>query len=487
MNEVFSQKQPLTKAQQAILESRESLIDAINAQINDEESISKSATAKKLLDYFIISPDISESQKKTCIEKLNYFMSDKYKINPQLKDKKLQALTEILNDLTIKTPESEELLIKDVNQRQSGICAAISACRKAIAYEDKVRYLEIVLNELDDTNYMEVYDVTDLESGKKVKADKADIDYTDALRKNYRILDASAHIWMQLGGTAGSGKQNLQNYVAFDKTHYEIFRDSHWYPLLPEEFRLMQANLRYKIKTQEFIKDIEKLKKARSEYSSASVSQITKLVDYAGKFKNEFMSTLNTVLSDGDKGKERQITIAALNFFKGTAEDGTLNFHEKMPKEEQEAKFKDFLLTQFKPVTEEALDSNIKKLFSCITEYRETEHQIDKIKRISSPRSKYQYYKHLYLLGASHRLGVEAELKDDTLLKRYEQETGLPPRLIQIQQDLSARIKDNSLSKKERNTAIKDLNTISAVIPSKMSEILKVMQLRQPLKLQLSI
>ena len=477
-NKVFSQKKPLTEEQKNILKSREAILKALSANLKDgdEETISQTATVKKLLDYFIISPDISDTQKKSCLEKINFFMTDDYKINPQLKDKKLQALTEILNDMTIKTPETSELLIKDVNQRQSGICAAISACRKAMAYEDKVRYLEIVMNELDDSKYMEVYDITHLGSGKKVKAEKPEIDYTDALRKNYRILDASAHIWMQLAGTAGTGNLKLQNYVAFDKDHYEIFRDSQWYPQLPEEYRLMQSTLRYKIKTKEYLKDFERLQKTREKYSNASTAKISKIADEAGRYKTELISVIGASLNDKDNARE--IANSAIEFYKETGEDGTLNFHEKMPKEVKEEKLLNFLLSKTPKKdkkTTEALKARITQIHSLVQEYTSTEDEINKIKEFSSPKSHYKFYKNLFLIGASHRLGIEEELKDDTLLKKYEQELNLPPRHIQIEHDLMKRMQDTTLSKKELNAAARDFNTIVTVIPNKMDELLKVM------------
>ena len=111
----------------------------------------------------------------------------------------------------------------------SGICAAISICRKAVAYEDKVRYMDILLSELDDSNTMEVFDITDLESGKKVTLQKADIDYDSALAKGYRIIDASAHIWMQNAHASGNGTLLTESYIAFDDDTYNLFDDGSWY------------------------------------------------------------------------------------------------------------------------------------------------------------------------------------------------------------------------------------------------------------------
>ena len=70
---------------------------------------------------------------------MKHFLSDDYEIHPQLKDYKLQAFSEMVNDLIIQRPDEEAYTIKDVSQKQTGMCAAISIARKTIAYEDKVR------------------------------------------------------------------------------------------------------------------------------------------------------------------------------------------------------------------------------------------------------------------------------------------------------------------------------------------------------------
>ena len=85
---------------------------------------------------------------------MKHFLSDEYEIHPQLKDYKLQAFSEMVNDLIVARPDEEAYTIKDVSQKQTGMCAAISIARKTIAYEDKVRAMEIMMNELDATPTM---------------------------------------------------------------------------------------------------------------------------------------------------------------------------------------------------------------------------------------------------------------------------------------------------------------------------------------------
>ena len=143
---IFGTERELTPLQQKLLQLRSELSSSVIGEnsIDDAQTLAQTARIRKNLDYFIASSEISAKQKQECLEKFITFMSDDYKINPQLKDKKLQVLDEMLNDLIIKTPESEVLTIKSVDQRQSGMCAALSICRKAIAYEDKSRYVDLI-------------------------------------------------------------------------------------------------------------------------------------------------------------------------------------------------------------------------------------------------------------------------------------------------------------------------------------------------------
>ena len=84
------------------------------------------------LDYFIVSSETTLEHKKYVLERLNYFMSDEYEINPQLKDKKSIVIAEMINDMAINVPGNEIPNIKAVDQKQHGMCAAISIVRKKL-------------------------------------------------------------------------------------------------------------------------------------------------------------------------------------------------------------------------------------------------------------------------------------------------------------------------------------------------------------------
>jgi len=266
---VFADKKELTSIEKDILSKKEIFASKILGleAIDDEESILTKAQIIKNLDYFVASSEISETQKNECLDKFLYFLSDDYEINPQLEDKKLLVIDEMLNDLLVQTPENDVLTIKGVNQRQSGICAAISICRKAIAYEDKTRYMDIVMSELDSSETMEVYDITELGSGKKVSLQKPVLDYDSAIAKGYRILDTSAHIWMQNAHTSGNGSILTESYTAFDDDTYNIYHDASWYEGLDDKYKPSKDLLMALIKEKEYLGAVERRKKQYSQLS----------------------------------------------------------------------------------------------------------------------------------------------------------------------------------------------------------------------------
>ena len=157
----------------------------------------------------------STKEKKSCLEKLNTLMSPEYKINSQLKDKKPQVLGELLNDLVVKTSESDKPIIKTTDQRHHGMCAAISTSRKVMAYEYKDKYVTMIMEELNNKPEMNVYDPTKLGTNAKISVPKTEVDFDYADDKGYRILDASALQWMNIAGNTGRGDVQSTHFSAF--------------------------------------------------------------------------------------------------------------------------------------------------------------------------------------------------------------------------------------------------------------------------------
>ena len=223
------------------------------------------------------------------MKRLNYFMSPEYKITSALKDKKTQALAEIVNDIVIDTPESKIPNIKATNQKQHGMCAAISICRKALAYEDKPNFVDMIMSELDNKPDMEVYDITKLGSGTKIPIGKtSSVDFDYALSKGYRIIDTSALYWMNIADTAGSTNEAIRMYSGFDKSFFDTFHDSH-----------LNADINETLSNeQDYYKGLLKAKNVISKYKKNLEEDKTKKYDnYKNSLANaEQIGTLNKIL-----------------------------------------------------------------------------------------------------------------------------------------------------------------------------------------------
>ena len=276
LTQAFSSPKNLTKEEKEILANSELLLSKINPEELKNVKNSNTANIKRNLSYFVVSSEVPIAQKLYILKKLNYLMSDDYVINPQLKDKKTQVLAEILNDITVNTPESKIPNIKAVNQRQFGICAAISICRKALAYEDKQNYVDMVLTELDNSDYMQVYDRANLGKHQKVPVPKAKIDYDYALSKGYRIVDASAMNWMNAADTVGAFNDVIGAYSAFDKDNFGTFSDTHIHKDIDAEKEKYQDYYRSCMKSKEAVVSCKRKIEKQKYYTSIKSSQEAK-------------------------------------------------------------------------------------------------------------------------------------------------------------------------------------------------------------------
>ena len=75
----------LNKTEKEILNLRDNLIEAVNIRQIKKETVGGIKDFKRNLDYFIVSSETTLEHKKYVLERLNYLMSDDYKINEQLK------------------------------------------------------------------------------------------------------------------------------------------------------------------------------------------------------------------------------------------------------------------------------------------------------------------------------------------------------------------------------------------------------------------
>jgi hypothetical protein len=303
----LTQKKNLTPDEKEILNLRKNILKSINKEDIKKIQNKNIKNINNNLDYFIISTEIPSAQKLYILKRLNYFMSPEYEINPQLADKKTQALAEIINDLVVDTPESKIPNIKSVNQKGIGSCGAISICRKALAYEDKPNFVDIILSELDNSDYIQVYDITKLGTHTKIPVNKISLDFEYALSKGYRIIDTSALYWMNIADMAGSANEFVKMYSSFDKTYFDTFQDSHLTPDLDEDKVKDQDYYRALIKAKDALKtcktnDIKQkyiqnknndTQKERLEISEKYMRNLEKTIkDIAPNFSNHQVRTL---------------------------------------------------------------------------------------------------------------------------------------------------------------------------------------------------
>ena len=433
---LFTTKKPLTPTQKEILNLRQQFRTAVISEnaLRDTDSLSISAEILKNIDYFISSSEISLSQKSECLKKFIYFLSDEYKIDPQLIDKKNQVVAEMLNDMLIKTPEQDELTIKSVNQLYSGICAAISICRKAIAYEDKVRYMDIVFDELKDSPTMEIYDITDLNSNKKVEIPKIKINYNDALDKGYRILDASAHIWMNNAHASGDGSIQSETYVAFDKENYGIFDDSSWYEGLDPELSDEKNLLKSLIKEQEALDSVLAYRQKSRLASKQILIEKKKVAEFQSAINVKLIELFSSIFPEKTSEEIRKIISNLKNFYTGVKDDNELNISDKMPEDVKRKVVIDYLkeLTPFDKKQEKLLEQEIGNILGYIKDYVSADNSIKKLQNFNTKTGQYTYYRKLYNLAAAHRLSIEADVNLKDGVVRFERLSGLPPKDRQV-------------------------------------------------------
>ena len=294
LNKAVNAPKIISDEEREILTYKELLSSKIDPEALKNIENENAAKIYRNLNYFVVSSEVPISQKKYILKRLNYMMSEDYDINPQLRDKKTQVLSEIINDIVVDTPESKIPNIKAINQRQHGICAAISICRKALAYEDKPNYVDMILTELDSNDYMEVYDRTNLGQHKKVQVPKAQIDYSYAIEKGYRIVDTSAMNWMNVADTAGAFNDVLGAYSSFDKENFGTFADTHIHKDIDDKSEKYQDYYRSCKKAKDAVANCKKAMEKQKYYTSVKAeNESHRLYTTAQDFK-----IINSILKE---------------------------------------------------------------------------------------------------------------------------------------------------------------------------------------------
>lgn len=430
---VFNEERPLTKEESTMLELRNQILDSKEMKnvLGDSDKTYEATRISQNLNYFLASSEINNEDKIKCLKLMNHFMSDDYEINPQLKDYKVQAFSEMLGDLIIKRPDEDALTIKDANQKQTGMCAAISIARKTITYEDKVRAMEIMMAELDNKPTMEVYDRTQLAAGKKIDIEKVHVDFTDGIKKGYRIVDIGAHQWMNAANTVGNGSISTAHYQAFDPDNYEIFRDAKWMNDLSPELKPAQTWLRYLAKEQGAIKS-----------AAEKNENIAKVQKEVGDFKQEYekvyadsKGAIRNILSKADSSASDAVTanVTRQILKADKLENKEFKVLDGDSAEVKSKKLSALIKSEMPNVSDSYLSENMENILNLRDAANEASKSLTKLKEHSNPKAIFSHNKNLFKAAAHHRRSVEAELEMPENLSVYEKSLNVPERGVLIQ------------------------------------------------------
>ncbi len=464
--EQSSEIHPYTDEEKAILAEREALLSKIDyEQLNKLES-SNIRNINRNLDYFIISSEVPISQKLYILKRLNHLMSDEYEINSMLKDKKNQVLAEIINDIVINTPESEIPNSKEMNQLHHGMCAAISICRKNLAYEDKPNYVDMVMSELDNNDNLMIYDISKLGFHKKIPVSKPYIDFDTAIARGYRIVDTGSMYWMHVGDTIGANQEAYGFYSPIDSNYFDVFTDSHLLNDISEELADKHDYYRGLVKAKSIIggykASIEKEKFIKRKKASES----NKNISISGANNQLFKSYIYELAGDSISEKQIKKIISDLHSFevknnkefnKLPEEKQQFAFLHQEPLESKKEKIENYLISAL-PNTEK---NKIKAKSEAITEILED--LTPAAERTSNPiTQKMRDARALYECAAAYRAQQVLQLSipehRKTLMMRFH----IPNKETKITNNIDLlinKIKDGTINPELQRKLAKNLET----------------------------
>lgn len=435
MKSVFSPQKELTREEKQLLLLKNSIMKNCNLDSLKDEPDPNLRSLERNIDYFIASSEVSLTQKLYILKRLDYFMNPNsdYKINPQLENKKTKVLAEIINDITINTGESEFPNIKAVNQKNHGMCAAISIVRKLAAYEDKPNYVDAVLSELDASENVMVYDRFNLGSGKLVPVKKIPINFDYAQKKGYRIVDASALQWMNIADMYGVNNENIHDYIGFDEKNYDALQDGHYIkPFENEDLRAKQTYYQTLSKAKAEIGQIKSRFLKKSENEAKIREQKHNNLKLVSQYVELINKKLKTLLPQETPKHIREITTNLISLEKPVSEKikSDTKVPEKylyLPNEEHSQKIKkimSFLTEQAGIPQSDDLEKATETILDSLTQ----------IKQLSSNKIKYTVAdaRRIFEAEAYYRASIKMGLREKDVLNDNLILYGIPDRETRI-------------------------------------------------------
>ena len=420
----IDKRKNLNNDEKKIMTLRNELLKSADLEQIKKETIGTAKNFKRNLDYLIVSSETTLEHKKYILERLNYFMSDDYKINEQLKDKKSVALAEMVNDMAIALPDVEVPNIKAVNQKQHGMCAAISIVRKKLCYEDKPNYVDAILSELDTSPFIMVYDRSKLGSGKKVEVSKTPVDYKTAIAKGYRIIDAATMNWMQIGQMNGISNVSYNLYNPFDAENFDVKADTFFnIPFADESLSAAQGYYQALIKSKEVIESYKAKRIKKNEDASNRKLGLHDNLETISKIQSKLKEKLSAISPEIN-------TKTMMNSLLHLERKYSIDIKESdkfayIPNEEEivkKNKIKSYILANSK--VKEISDKELDGIYSLVEFYNSTVKSMDK--PANGKTNEIRKAQDLYEIGAAFRYQVIMGLQEKSTVDNLIRIEGLP-------------------------------------------------------------
>ncbi|HBH18189.1 MAG TPA: hypothetical protein DDX14_04500, partial [Cyanobacteria bacterium UBA9579] len=443
-NPAVQQEQEAISLRNKILASQEFNKQPQNLSTQESEQLkAHKKDSRKNIDFFLASSESSISEKVEILKLLSHLMSPEYKINPQLQDRKVQVLSEVLNDIIIKTPGRNKLTTKDVSQRNHGMCVAISISRKALPNEHKLAHVTNILSELSDKPTMEVHDVTDHK--KKVTVEKPEIDFAEAFRQGYRIVDTSALNWMHIADSTGNGEIQGKKFVSFDKENYGMMQDAHLVLDMAPEFKPEQDMLRAAMKTKEIIDMrakvvVEGIEEKEAKIASNAGNPKT-FDDTSARMANQVHKNVENILKEllpeSDENKAKILAEKLLDPRK--VEDSRHRIDSREEEFTKKQKLKALIKAEAQNVNSEKLNVSVDKIFDNYTTFESIVKERKEKSEKHSLAAKVEHYESLFKLAAFYRVQKERELDVPDRLAKLAENLKVPAQKEAVLQKLESR------------------------------------------------
>ncbi len=480
LHKVFDSKKPLSPDEKEILAYRDNILKNIDkSQLADVKN-PNIKDIERNLNYFIISSETPVKQKKYILNRFDYFLSPEYKINPQLNDKKTLVLAEMLNDLALNTGKNTVPNTKAINQKQHGMCAAISIARKLMSYEYKAKYVDMLLSELDDLDVIMAYDLTKPRSGKKVPIHKTYVDYNDALAKGYRVVDASTTNWMQAAGMYGAENKIVSVYTPFDANHYDTFSDSFFFRTMNNNSGDKQVYYQALLKAKENVDSVKANNLIKSDTYHEKQNRLNSDLKILGDLNTSIKQKLQQVIPSvsGNKMTELFSAVSGLQVDLSEKIDRmpeNMKKYHFIPNEEDSVKLNKIknYITDFygERVDKNALEKNIGDIKDLLEMYRSV---ADGTHIKSTMAGKIAKDRMLYEAAASYRTANIMALNDEDLLTDAMIHYNLPDAetlLFQKIDEIQQKIENGNSSYVEHIAKTYDINPDKETVLAELDEL----------------